>query len=315
MKARLKIQMLLVLIVTVGLVSAQEGDPAKRSEPGVKTSKVSGPKKSGPQKSTKATNKKAVAKKWNTKKGGGVTSPATLAIEEPHPVNSYPVEVIAPEPGEGGIQPGATLVDTLKPPIERPASESTATPLEGSKTDTSRSTARGNTEGETSGGSLTATPTQPQLEMAATAAAYGSLAMRNKNYPEAESHFRQAVNLDPGSARHQYMAGLALFQQKKFDEAESHFRLATRIDPSDIASSIYLGRIYLEQKKYADAEFQFRTAVKARPEIPGYNYYLAEALQHQEKDVEAEFYFREATRLHSAVVTKAKPTATPPPTP
>jgi caspase domain-containing protein/tetratricopeptide repeat protein len=61
----------------------------------------------------------------------------------------------------------------------------------------------------------------------------GDVAAKQKHWAEAESEYRQAVDLDPGNSRLRLKLGDALLQQKKWREAEAQYAVAVRLEPQN----------------------------------------------------------------------------------
>jgi tetratricopeptide (TPR) repeat protein len=96
---------------------------------------------------------------------------------------------------------------------------------------------------------VSAAPSPPELKgsrspLSSTAAAVfinqGDAAAKQKRWGEAESEYRQAVDLDPGNARLHVKLGDVLSQEKKWTEAEAQYLDAVQIEPRNQA---YQGRL------------------------------------------------------------------------
>ena len=81
----------------------------------------------------------------------------------------------------------------------------------------------------------------------------GEDCLGQKKWPEAESAYREAVNLAPKIARFQNSLGLMRFVQEKFAEAEAPFREAYRLDPKVTQHPTNLGSTLLKLGRPDDA--------------------------------------------------------------
>src|SRR2546426_1184009 len=68
-------------------------------------------------------------------------------------------------------------------------------------------------------------------QSAADSYAAGMAAMRSRDYPQAVSHLRQAIELDPGLAKAQGALGTLYFQLGQLELAEGHLQRALALDP------------------------------------------------------------------------------------
>lgn len=124
----------------------------------------------------------------------------------------------------------------------------------------------------------------------------------NWDWAGAESSFRKAVALDPGSAdvRHRFSQVLAATGRLK--EAIAQSRQALALDPLSPNVSHYLGRLYYFDHDLDRAADQLRTAVELDPQNFWAHLFLGLTYEMQGKDEEA---FRH--RVRSAVLGGASP--------
>ncbi|MDR3627622.1 MAG: tetratricopeptide repeat protein [Ignavibacteriaceae bacterium] len=99
---------------------------------------------------------------------------------------------------------------------------------------------------------------------------YLSLATKKyneKNYFEAEKHFKELIKLFPPKA--EYFSGLAVIQKKSgnFKEAEENYKNALHINPSSFESHYNLGILLYEQGKIKEAIDSFRKSIEIKQDL------------------------------------------------
>ena len=83
---------------------------------------------------------------------------------------------------------------------------------------------------------------------------------------QAESTFREAINLDPGAALpHARLAGLLLSQHRN-DEARTEYQNAIMNDPEDPNLFLALAIVYLHEKSYSNAQAMVDVALELDPD-------------------------------------------------
>lgn len=118
-------------------------------------------------------------------------------------------------------------------------------------------------------------------------------ALKNANYPEAESLYRKFLSLSPSTAEAYVNLGLALHQQKKAREAIDSFRTALKLNPKLAHARLFLGMNLFNLNDTAGALDSLKQYTSAAPQDPQGFYYLglshaargetehaAEALEH-----------------------------------
>ena len=84
---------------------------------------------------------------------------------------------------------------------------------------------------------------------------------------QAESTFREAIELDPGAAQpHTRLAGLLLSQHRN-DEARAEYQQAIMDDPEDPELFLALAIVYLHEKSYSNAQAMVDIALGLAPEM------------------------------------------------
>ena len=94
---------------------------------------------------------------------------------------------------------------------------------------------------------------------------FGMIAQRQGRLEEAETHFRQAANLNPRSALFQHNLGNALLARRKTGEAIDAFRKALQLDPGHLNSRYMLGRAYAAENRFDLAITELETVRKDNP--------------------------------------------------
>jgi tetratricopeptide (TPR) repeat protein len=84
---------------------------------------------------------------------------------------------------------------------------------------------------------------------------------------QAESTFREAIELDSGAALpHARLAGLLLSQNRN-DEARTEYQNAIINDPEDPQLFLALAIVYLHEKSYSNAQTMVDAALELDPEL------------------------------------------------
>lgn len=129
------------------------------------------------------------------------------------------------------------------------------------------------------------------------ALAAGKTALDSGNYAEAETRFREAVAVEPGSADAQFGLGNALVRQGKLEDAEAAYQAVLAIDPSMSSAHANLGVVYYQQNDLVRAGESFKAALEISPGDAQSLYHLA-AVRIQENDLtEAETLLNQARDL------------------
>ena len=83
---------------------------------------------------------------------------------------------------------------------------------------------------------------------------------------QAESTFREAIELDPGAVLpHARLAGLLLSQHRN-DEARIEYQNAIMNDPQDAGLFLALAIVYLHEKSYSNAQAMVDIALELEPD-------------------------------------------------
>ena len=117
---------------------------------------------------------------------------------------------------------------------------------------------------------------------------------RLKQYAAAESSYRRALELDPGSAAAQFGLAAALFNQEKSAEALPYFeKLSQRGDEWGQYAQEYLLECYFDVKQYDRAAELARKLLEKKPDDPAFQWVLARSLYKSRKFAEALPLFRQ----------------------
>ncbi len=87
---------------------------------------------------------------------------------------------------------------------------------------------------------------------------------RSGDFPEAERHFRAALESKPNSQVYTGL-GFVLWQQGRVDEAISSLQVAIDTDPQNAAAYDHLGTILIQQGRLEEAASSYRRLVRTRP--------------------------------------------------
>jgi len=117
-------------------------------------------------------------------------------------------------------------------------------------------------------------------------------------FPEAIAELREAIRLEPSSARAHSGLGLALRAQRDLDESTAAYREAIRLDPDLIDAHNGLAVVLANQGKLNDAVAEFREIIRIDPDSAIGFYNLAYALADLDRDVESAAALREVVRIN-----------------
>jgi tetratricopeptide (TPR) repeat protein len=117
-------------------------------------------------------------------------------------------------------------------------------------------------------------------------------------FDEAVAELRDAVRLDPRSARAQSGLGLALRAQKNLTESTAAYQEAIRLDPDLIDAHNGLAVALANQGRLNDAVTEFREIIRVDPDSAIGYYNLAYALADLDRDVESAAALREVVRIN-----------------
>jgi tetratricopeptide (TPR) repeat protein len=105
----------------------------------------------------------------------------------------------------------------------------------------------------------------------------GTLFERQKQYPEAEAEFRQALSIDPANSMTlNYLGYMLADHDMKLDEALGMIQKAVELDPQNYAYLDSLGWAYFKLGKYNLAEEDLRKAVERDSTDPTVHDHLGE---------------------------------------
>jgi tetratricopeptide (TPR) repeat protein len=118
------------------------------------------------------------------------------------------------------------------------------------------------------------------------------------HFAEAIAELRQAIQLDPRSARAHSGLGLALRAQRNLPESTAAYQEAIRLDPDLIDAHNGLAVALANQGKLNDAVAEFREIIRVDPDSAIGYYNLAYALADLDRDVESAAALREVVRIN-----------------
>ena len=129
---------------------------------------------------------------------------------------------------------------------------------------------------------VAAAPTNPRAHLN-----LGQILAKADQWPEAESHFVEAVRLGPEYAEAHYNLGLALSRRRELPKAIEHFETALKLAPDYAVAHNDLGIAYADSGRPADAQAQFEAALRERPDFAAAHFNLANLLLRTGRGVEA----------------------------
>ncbi len=115
--------------------------------------------------------------------------------------------------------------------------------------------------------------------------ALGAEALRQRNLPLAEQHFKKATELDPSLIEARRGMADLLTQSKRPSEALRVYEELVTADPGNAGVRIGFAMLLDQVGRYADAERELREARKLSPEDPTVNNNLAYLLAEQNRDL------------------------------
>ena len=117
-------------------------------------------------------------------------------------------------------------------------------------------------------------------------------------FAEAIAELREAIRLEPGSARAHSGLGLALRADRKITESIAAYQEAIRLDPDLIDAHNGLAVTLANEGKLDDAVAEFREIIRVDPNSAIGYYNLAYALADLDRDVESAAALREVVRIN-----------------
>ena len=108
----------------------------------------------------------------------------------------------------------------------------------------------------------TADPNSPKLHVL-----LGDIYRQQKNVPEAEKEYRQALALDPEDTGALFGLALALLANRQTDEALSLAQAALNKHPDDPELNAVMGEILCARNEYAEAEPFLKKSLNTKPEF------------------------------------------------
>jgi tetratricopeptide (TPR) repeat protein len=105
------------------------------------------------------------------------------------------------------------------------------------------------------------------------------IAEHEKEWPEAEAAYREALKLQPERTATHNSLGYALLRQERSDDAIAAFRRYVELAPADANSHDSLGEGLLAAGRVAEAEASYRKALEVNPSFAASVWGLAECLE------------------------------------
>jgi tetratricopeptide (TPR) repeat protein len=126
----------------------------------------------------------------------------------------------------------------------------------------------------------------------------GTALVEKGRLPEAESHLRKAIELNPQYGDAFYNLGYVLIRLGRTEEGSRQLLEAIRIEPDNYMAHNNLGIAYLLQENYPQAAYHLRDALRLKPDFETARNNLGVALKNQ-GDLDAALReFSEAIRLN-----------------
>ena len=125
----------------------------------------------------------------------------------------------------------------------------------------------------------------------------GLLARRAGRHELARSFIVRAIELEPAKAEYHVDLGTVLSALKRFDDAERCYREALRFDPEDAQAHNGLGNALGHRGRFEEAAEHYRATLRLKPDSPEPCFNLAQVLYRSGRFEEAEAACRDALRL------------------
>jgi len=110
----------------------------------------------------------------------------------------------------------------------------------------------------------------------------GNGAYNDKEFDEAERHYRETLLKEPELPQPPFNIGNSLFRRERYDESIREFGAAAEksTDPAQKASSLYnTGNAHLKAGRYQDAVASYARSLRLRPDDQDAKYNLSYALE------------------------------------
>jgi tetratricopeptide (TPR) repeat protein len=124
----------------------------------------------------------------------------------------------------------------------------------------------------------------------------GAVYHLQKNYQEAEKHFKEAIRFDPQNMNARLNLGQALAVQEKFEESYQVFEELSKLAPSNMSFRIRMALILAAQKQFDKARELLDKILQDKPGLDQVRFHLGRVLREQGKVEEAEKEFSEIRR-------------------
>lgn len=125
-------------------------------------------------------------------------------------------------------------------------------------------------------------------------AALGDVLSAQGEFAAAREAFRKAQSLAPDAPAYTAEIGITYAREKNWQEAETHLRLALERDPKQLFVWLNLGILYRDQQRLEDAYKAFLKAAEVQPDHPGPYMELGRIEEMRKNWNEAERHYRQA---------------------
>ncbi len=126
---------------------------------------------------------------------------------------------------------------------------------------------------------------------------YATALLFERQYPAAETHFKEALRLNPQLQEAEDNLGNVCFFLGRFDEAESHYRRAMEINPRFAAPHDNIAETFLRENRVPEARREVEIALKLEPGMADAHDNLGMVLLREGRLSEALAEFERATIL------------------